>query len=256
MPNPIGAHADRVRAVRELLASKGRRSQGRFAFEGPTLLDEALASNVEILEIFATERTFATNPALAQLDARGIDVFITDDRVASKISDLETPTGIVAVTNVRHAPVDAVLGGRLTLILADVSDPGNAGTLLRSAEAFGVTGLIFGRFGVDPHHPKVVRGSMGAIFRLPIAVANPDEAGPVAARLGTRVLGLAANGATLDRETFAGPVALVVGQERHGLGIWDAVCARRIAIPMHGRAESLNAAVAGSIALYEASKHL
>ncbi len=256
MPKWIGAHADRAQAVGELLGSKGRRAQGRFAFEGPTLLDEALRSDVEILEIYATERAFEASATLDRLDAQGLDVFLVDDRVASKISDLETPTGIVSVAKVRYAPAPETLAGRLTLVLADVGDPGNAGTLLRSAEAFGVTGLIFGRFGVDPYHPKVVRGSMGAVFRLPLTVATPDEIALAAPAFGTLFLGLAANGDPIEREAFAQRCALVVGQERHGLGTWENLCTRRVAIAMRGRTESLNAAVAGSIALYEASKHM
>ncbi|MDP9025167.1 MAG: RNA methyltransferase, partial [Candidatus Eremiobacteraeota bacterium] len=224
MPLWIGGHSERIARVRDLLTTKGRREQGRFAFEGPTLLDEAIASKAELLEIYATERAFASNPALGQLDALGTGVFLMDERVAAKISDLETPTGLVTVATMRYAPLRDILEGRLTLILADLNDPGNAGTLMRSAEAFGASGAVFGRFGVDPYHPKVVRGSMGAIFRLPVAVANPDDLVPEFAGRGLRVIGLSAAGEPLAPAAFAGTSALVVGHERHGLGTWEALC--------------------------------
>lgn len=256
MPLWTGGHAERVARVRELLTNKGRREQGRFTFEGPTLLDEAIRSGAEILEVYATQRVYESNATIAELDSRGVDVFLMDERVASKTSDLETPTGLLVVTPTRFAPLREILSGRLTLILADLNDPGNAGTLIRSAEAFGATGLIFGRFGVDPYHPKVVRGAMGTLFRLPLAVATPDDAGPILQVLGTVVSGLTADGTPLGSTSFEPPAALVVGHERLGLGTWEALGARRLAIPMSGPTESLNAAVAGSIALYEASKGL
>lgn len=254
MPIQIGGHSDRAGRLRDLLTSRGRSDQGRFAFEGPTLLDEALKSGVEILEIYATERALQAHPIVARMDAGGTDVFLMDERIAAKTSDLETPTGLISVAKTRFASLGEIFSGRLTLILADLNDPGNAGTLLRSAEAFGATSLVFGRFGIDPYHPKVVRGSMGAIFRLPLAVATADEVQNAAATPGPLVLGLTADGDPIRPADFAGPVALVVGHERHGLGAWETLCARRIAIPMPGKAESLNAAIAGSIALYEASR--
>jgi TrmH family RNA methyltransferase len=142
----------------------------------------------------------------------------------------------------------------VVLGLADVNAPGNAGTLLRSAEAFGITRVICGSRGAEPHLPKVVRGAMGAIFRLRIAVATPADLNAV---LGDwEVTGLAAEGEPLDRLHWHSHSLLLVGNERHGLGPWQALCTRRAAIAMRGAAESLNAGVAGSIALYEATKRL
>ncbi len=254
MPVHAGAHGDRVQRARDLLATKGRREQARFTFEGPTLLEEALQSGIEIEEIFATEGVFAQSPTLQELEARGIDVALVDDRTARKLSDLDTPTGLVAVTATRFATLTEILNAPLSLILADLNDPGNAGTLLRSAEAFGAAGVIFGRFGVDPYHPKVVRGAMGAIFRLKIAVASPDDIDSIADEFEATLLGLSASGESLSHVGFPPSAALLVGHERHGLGPWERLCARHVAIPMRGPTESLNAAVAGSIALYEASR--
>ena len=254
MPTRAGAHADRVQRARELLATKGRREYGRFTFEGPTLLNEALQSGVAIDEIYATDAVFDQNPALEALETRGIEIAIVDDRTARKLSDLDTPTGLVAVAPMRFASVAEILGSPLSLVLADLNDPGNAGTLLRSAEAFGAGGVLFGRFGVDPYHPKVVRSAMGAIFRLNIAVASPEDAESAAVETAATFYGLTADGDPITEAGFTPPSSIVVGHERQGLGTWERLCSRRLAIPMQGPTESLNAAVAGSIALYEASR--
>jgi TrmH family RNA methyltransferase len=251
----LGAHAEKVQAVRELLATKGRREQGRFAFEGPTLLEEAARSGVAISEAFVTESVYSHNASVRALEERGTAVFLVDDRTMTKISDLDTPTGLVMTASMQLKPVSELLkNNTTTLVLADLNDPGNAGTLLRSAEAFGAGGVVFGRFGVDPYHPKVVRGAMGAMFRLGLSVAEPNELATAATAAQAVTFGLAAGGEPLRASAFAPRSVLVVGHERRGLGAWESVCARQLAIPMRGPTESLNAAVAGSIALYEASK--
>lgn len=253
MATVTGAHADRIGRVRDLLAAKGRREQGAFTFEGPTLLEEALRSDAEIHEIYVTDRVLGGNPIVGKLDRTGFPVFLVDDRTMAKISDLETPTGIVAVAPLRYTPLEQLLGGPLTLVLADLNDPGNVGTLLRSAEAFGASGVALGALGVDPYHPKVVRGAMGAIFRLGLAVTEPAGCQAAALAAGADLVGLDAAGESLRAHTWGPRTALVVGHERRGLGPWGAICKRRIAIPMAEPTESLNAAVAGSIALYEAA---
>ncbi|HUZ50900.1 MAG TPA: RNA methyltransferase [Candidatus Dormibacteraeota bacterium] len=254
MPSRLGAHADRIGEVRDLLTVRGRREQQRFAFEGATLLDEALRSGVAIESIYATEASYEASPAIVALERDGTQIYLVDDRTAAKISDLQTPTGIVAVAPIVLARAqDLFEAPGLVLILADLNDPGNAGTLLRSAEAFGATTAVFGRFGVDPHHPKVVRGSMGATFRLRLCVAEAPEVSAAARARGALLWGLDASGEPLQHQRFPERAGLVVGHERRGLGAWGDVCDRRLAIQMRGSGESLNAAVAGSIALYAAS---
>jgi len=256
MATQLGNRAERLSRVRALRTVKGRREQGRFAFEGETLLAEAVAAEFPIAEIYATQAAYDSVALLRELDAGGTPAFVLEPATAAGISDLVTPSGIVAVGPTRlRSPAELVKGDAPLLVLADVGDPANAGTLLRSADAFGCTGVLLGPLGVDPYHPKLVRGSMGAIFRLSLAVAGPDEFGQVAAAAGLRVLGLASGGAPLAHEEWRPPFAIVVGNERHGLGAWQALCERVIAIPMTGPAESLSAAVAGSIALYEASRN-
>ncbi|HZY98019.1 MAG TPA: RNA methyltransferase [Candidatus Baltobacteraceae bacterium] len=257
MPLRLGVHADRLSEIRALHAAKGRRQSGRFAFEGPTLLREAHTHGFPIEEIYATQEAYDAEPLVAELEAAGTAAFIVEPRSAQKISDLETPPGIVAVSAMKFATLDELFGGDgVVLVLADLSDPGNAGTLLRTADAFGCRGAIAGTSGTDPYHPKVVRAAMGALFRLPVAPGEPEEVARAAAAAGYEIAGMTAQGEPIGTPLLPGRLALAVGNERLGLGRWEAVLDRRLAIPMAGQAESLNAAVAGSIALYEATKGL
>ncbi|MBV9719154.1 MAG: RNA methyltransferase [Candidatus Eremiobacteraeota bacterium] len=256
MAAPLGRHAQRLRAAAALRSVKGRREQRRFRFEGATLLGEAAAAGFPILELYATQAAYESTPLLRRLEDDGTPLFIADEGALAAISDVTTPTGIVAVGPIRLTPPGALFTlGTPILMLADLNDPANAGTLLRAADAFGAPGILFGSHGVDPYHPKVVRGSMGALFRLAVSVADATEARHGASLAKVRMVGLAAGGPDLREETWQGPVALVVGNERRGLGEWGDLCERVLAIAMPGRAESLSAAVAGSIALYEASRN-
>jgi RNA methyltransferase, TrmH family len=248
----LGLHAERLARVRALQAAKGRRVQQRFAFEGPTLLEEARLSGFPIDEVFCTTQAYQESSAVHNLEALGIPTFIVPDRAMANISDLASPSGIVAVAPMQLKPVGEPSAGEcVILILADINDPSNAGTLLRSADAFGCRRVIFGRLGVDPYHPKVVRGSMGAIFRVAVALGDPEELTAITPRL--HCIGLSAQGAPVTQHSWRVPTGLVVGNERQGLGRWRERCEHLIAIPMTGRAESLSAAVAGSIGLYEAT---
>jgi RNA methyltransferase, TrmH family len=257
MATQLGSRAERLIAVRALRAVKGRREQGRFAFEGATLLAEAVESGAGVAELYVTQSAYDSQPLVRRLEAAATPVFLLDEAAAARISDLATPSGIVAVAPVRlTATRDVFHRPSPILVLADLNDPANVGTLLRSADAFGCTGVVFGRLGVDPYNPKVVRGSMGALFRLTIGVDDPGSVGQAAKAAGVRLLGLASRGAPLTQESWTPPLGLVIGNERHGLGGWASLCDAILAIPMSGRAESLSAAVAGSIALYEASRFL
>lgn len=255
MPTSLGAHNARIESVRDLLTKKGRRERSRFTFEGPTLLADALAAQTAIEALYVTQSAYNATEIVRGVESAGVPVYIVDERSMARISDVQTPSGIVGV-----APVVLYGAGELlaepgtVLALADVNDPGNAGTLLRSAEAFGVTRVIFGPRGAEPHLPKVVRGAMGAVFRLRMAVAAPAELHAVLGEW--EVTGLAGQGRPLDQLHWHSHNLLLVGNERRGLGPWEPLCTRSGAIPMAGQAESLNAGVAGSIALYEATKHL
>ncbi len=253
MPTPLGAHNARLSLVRELLTKKGRQQHARFSFEGPTLLEEALRAGVPVEAVYATPERYESSPPLQMAESHGIGVYLVDDRSMARISDLDTPPGIVAVAPITLEPLEKLLEAPgIVLLLADVNDPGNAGTLLRTADAFGVDRVVFGSEGAAPHNPKVVRAAMGSIFRVRLATAQPDGLSHAAAS--RRVTGLTARGEPLRGLEWHESDVLVVGSERRGLGDWARVCSRYAAIPMLGQAESLNAAAAGSIALYEATK--
>ncbi|HEX3369379.1 MAG TPA: RNA methyltransferase [Candidatus Cybelea sp.] len=251
----IGAHSPRLSRVRKLRSPKGRAEHELFAFEGPTLLQEARASSFAIEELFVTPEAYETTPLVREIEADGATVYLVDPAGAKQLSDLTSPPGIVAVAQPRRWDLRTIFEGTSpVLILADLGDPANVGTLLRSADAFGCGGVVFGRLGVEPYHPKVIRGSMGAVFRLRMAVADPPQVAAAAAAGHVRLLGLDARGTELAGELYERPAAVVVGHERHGLGRWEGFCDSLIALPMRGRAESLSAGVAGSIALFEASR--
>src|SRR6516164_4918454 len=147
MPVRLGVHARRLGNVRALRSVKGRREQQRFAFEGATLLEEARSAEYTIEELYTTEPAYEATPLVRELDAYGIPTFIVDQQCAVTLSDLKTPS-ILAVAPIRLVPVGELFGrGRPVLVLADVNDPANAGTLLRSADAFGCRGVVFGRLG-------------------------------------------------------------------------------------------------------------
>ena len=253
MPTPLGAHNPRIAFARELLTKKGRKAHARFAFEGPTLLHEALEAGAHVESVFVTAGEYDDASAVARAEARGAAVYAVDERTMQRISDLETPSGIVAIAPLQLEPAASLFQAPgIVLALADVSDPGNAGTLLRSAEAFGIQRVVFGSRGAEPHLPKVVRSAMGALFRVRLAVASADE---IAQHVSNwQVTGLTSEGEPLSGLKWAVRSLLLVGSERRGLGTWQRLCTRFAAIPMRGDAESLNAAIAGSIALYEAAK--
>jgi RNA methyltransferase, TrmH family len=252
----LGANAPRLTALGALVKRKGHYDRERFAFEGATLLREAEQSGLVIEELYATQAAYDATPLVQQLDASGTPTFVIEEKSAAKVSDLETSPGIIAVAaRAERNLKDLFATAGLILVLADLNDPGNAGTLVRSAEAFGAAGVVFGRSGVDPYHPKVVRGAMGSLFRLPPAIAGPENLREAALAAGVPVFGLTSGGEAIDGVDFGPATALIVGHERHGLGRWEPVCDRSVALPMAGPAESLNAAVAGSIALFAAARN-
>ncbi len=235
------------------MRKKGRREHGRFIFEGATLLAEAARAGTTIQTLYATPSAYRDSTLVRELEDGGVETFIVDDRTFAKISDVESPSGIAAVaTSALTGLSDLLSAPGLVLLLAGLNDPGNAGTLLRSADAFGVSRVIFGSSGVEPFHPKVVRSAMGATFRLRLAVTEPADLQRAAA--GWQIVGTASHGTAIEAEGWAERSILIVGHERNGMGEWAGLCDRTVWIPMRQGADSLNAAVAGSLALYEATR--
>lgn len=198
---------------------------------------------------------------IARLRDAGVPVREVARGVLARVASTVTPQPVVAVATWRDvSPRDAFAefaGDGAVVVAVDVADPGNAGTIMRSAEAAGVAGLVFCGNSVDPHNPKVVRASAGAIFGIP--VVEGEDPVHVLDALGAQrrrsVAAVARAGTPYDRCDLRGPVVLVVGGEARGLS--DAVVERadeRVTIPMAGRAESLNVGVACSVLAFEAAR--
>ena len=222
--------------------------------EGVSLVEEALAGSLPVRELRVTAETRSL-PAVLAAEARGIPVVEVSERGLARISSLETPPGIMAVAETAPSSLSGLLAGPgLVLLLAGIADPGNAGTLVRAAEAFGAGGVIFGAGGVDPYGPKTVRAAMGSLFRLPHAVAEASAVLEAAAAAGRPIVAADRSGVDLADFRFPARPVLAIGAERGGVRAWLGRWDEAVSIPHAGPTDSLNAAVAGAIVLYEWSK--
>ena len=219
--------------------------------DGPVLLAEALAAGVEVREVIAEPD--ADRAALDRAEAAGAVVQEVAAGVLAKAAGTVTPQPVVAVAAL---PADPPLVARqLAVVAVDLNDPGNAGTLLRSADASGVDLVVFCGDSVDPYNPKCVRAAAGSLFRLPVVrAAGTDETLAGLRAAGIRLLGTAARGGTVyDHVDYAVPSAVVLGNEAHGLATAiESSLDELVTIPMCGPAESLNVGMAGTIVCFEA----
>jgi TrmH family RNA methyltransferase len=247
-----------VQRLRRLSGRRAARSEeGRFVVDGPVLLAEALDAGLTLDEVFAAPG--ADPVLLARCAEVGVPVHDIDSEVLRKAVDAVTPQGMATIAHrpevAREVALAAAAQGGLTLVLVDIADPGNAGTLLRAAEAAGAAAVLFCGDSVDPCNPKCVRASAGALFHLP--VADGGDARTVLDELGAAGVQTVATvvraGVAHDELDLTVPSALVLGSEAHGLAPELAARASvRCSIPMAGRSESLNVAMAGSVLAFEA----
>jgi len=253
MPLRLGLHSPKLDAVAKLRTKAGRAEQCRYAIEGATLLDEALRVGLEPEAIYVTECGLAALDRLpGEVAARAL---LVPERAFARLSDVETPSGVLAVLPLALLPVEELLrDGAPALVLAGVSDPGNAGALLRSAEIFGIRAVVFGAGGVEPHAPKVVRASMGAFFRLRLASATAEDVLATARDAAYTIVAADRSGTALPEFVFPERPLIAIGNERHGVGGWLPRWDRAVSIPQPGAGESLNAAVAGGIIFYAFSQ--
>ncbi|QZY30550.1 TrmH family RNA methyltransferase [Nocardioides coralli] len=258
---PLVAGNARVKAARRLSRRSVRAERRLFLADGPKATGAALATPDRVVEVFATERATAAYAELRDRAARqGVAWTLVEDRAMAGLSDSVTPAGVVAVCRFLEQPLPAALAsGDLLVVCADVRDPGNAGTVIRTADAVGADAVVLAGRSVDPYNPKTVRASVGSLFQLPLAVAaEPAEAVRAAQQAGAVVL--AADGAgevdLFDADDLLrGPVAWLFGNEAWGLpaelaGLAD----HRVAIPITGGAESLNLATAAAVCLYATAR--
>lgn len=238
-----------------------RHEAGEYLIDGPTLLAEALDSGVNLDRVFVESKSIDD----AVVDrARGVTrVQEVSDGTLAKVLDLVNPNGMVAVAKMGTTPFssspglsDAVGGADLLLVLVDVADPGNVGTMLRAAEASGCAGVVVAGDSTDPFSPKVVRASAGSLFRLPVYLADdPVETLESIRSVGLRALATVVGEGQAPEDIELRGSAIVIGNEAHGLDREIvAVCDGMITVPMTGRVESLNAAMAATVVLFEAAR--
>ena len=244
---------DKVKLIRALADRKHRLKEGRFVIEGARLIDDALAANLTPDWIFCAERlTSRAQETLERLKKRGVEIIPVSDAVLKTCSDTETPQGLIAVLPFPQLPIPSV--PTMILIADSLRDPGNLGTLLRSAAASDVDAVLLSPETVDAYNPKVVRSAMGAHFHVPIFEAAWAE---IADRVqGMNVYLAAVDGAqSYTAVDWTQPSALIVGSEASGASK-DAMqlATQRISIPLSCEVESLNAAVAASVIVFEAKR--
>ena len=253
----------RVRAVAKLAKKAARAESGLFLLEGPQAVAEALTFRPQlVVELYATPTALERYTDIAQtaVDA-GVDVEFVTEEVLGAMADTVTPQGFVAVCHQFPTAVKDVFGAspRLIAILEEVRDPGNAGTIVRAADAAGADAVVFSGRTVDLYNPKVVRSSTGSIFHLPVAVGATLEDALVRARAaGLTVLAADVKGEDLlmarNEGVLAGPTAWLFGNEARGLPDEQLELADRVVrVPVYGHAESMNLATAASVCLYESA---
>lgn len=246
----------RIKLARKLQRRRAREQSGLCLLEGMRLVADAWSAGI-LFECVFVARRFALqmeqNPLFLALEQAGIPLFLVDEALLGDISDTVAPQGVVALAAIPALPARQRTG--LALVLDGVGDPGNAGTLLRSAAAASAGLVIFGPDTVDAFSPKVLRAGMGAHFRIPIQLCATWA--EVEAALGSQRQLYVADAqaqAGFDEVDWRQPAGLVIGSETHGPSQSAQAVAIPIAIPMQGGVESLNAAVAGSVILFEAAR--
>jgi TrmH family RNA methyltransferase len=241
----------RVKQLRAAFAGQARLSSGLIAIEGEHLLEESVRSQQALKTVFISERR-----ELPSFVPGGVEVIRLANDVFQSCVETQSPQGIAALLVPPIYTLDDILRGTpLLLIAVGLQDPGNLGTLIRSAEAFGATGILTTPGTVSPWNQKAMRASAGSVFRVPTAAATP-EVMEALEQQSVRLLAAMKDEATpIDQASLTGPVAFLIGNEGAGLAEgWLAMADERITIPCPGWVESLNAAVAGSLLLYEASR--
>ncbi len=254
----------RVKSARRLAKRAFRRREQQFLAEGPQAVREALALDGVLVELFTTAEAEGRHQDLVtRAEKADVPVFRVGGEIMAELAQTVTPQGLLAVCSFVETPLESVLTPppRLVTVLAHVRDPGNAGTVLRTADAAGADSVIFTDASVDPYNGKCVRASAGSLFHLPVVV-GPRFDTVVPALKGAGLTIIAADGAgtrslddALDSGMLAGPTAWVFGNEAWGLPdeILSAVD-EVVSVPIYGGAESLNLATAAAVCLYTSAR--
>jgi TrmH family RNA methyltransferase len=257
-----GAHSPRLKAARRLTKRAFRQRERAFLAEGPQAVAEAFHCGARVTDLFVTVPARSRHGELVTaVAAAGIPVHVVSGEVMDELAQTVTPQGVLAVCGFVDVPLAEISRPELVALLANVRDPGNAGTVLRTADAAGADAVVFADASVDPYNGKCVRASAGSLFHLPVVAGT--RLGDAAAALrasGLRIVAADGRaGRSLDdpevRARLAGPTAWMFGNEAWGLPTeLVALADESVAVPIYGRAESLNLAAAAAVCLYASAR--
>ncbi len=242
-----------VKILRKASSRGAATSQGFALAESPRLLEEALRAGIDIGGVFATE---AARPKVERMLPPHLNVTlrILDEKLFAECAATVRSQGVLALVKLPRSNCEVVLGG-FAVVLDSVRDAGNAGTIVRSAEAFGASGAVFLKGSASPMHPKTLRAAAGSLFRLPLVHGvDREKFLEAVGAAGTKLYAAAARGdVSVGDADFSGPAAVVVGSEGHGIAPVLLRSATVVSVPVE-RVESLNAAAAAAVILYEAAR--
>jgi TrmH family RNA methyltransferase len=245
--------------IKDIIQIREKRAKFRhtaFLIEGPHLVEMALNAGVQIKEVFATEAFINTKEHQVMLKKIAETVFEVSEQILKKITDTETPQGIVAVAGCEPGTLDTLtLKAKPLLVVLDaIQDPGNLGTIIRTADAAGADAVILLSGSCDAFMPKVIRATAGSIFNLPLVYAEPDTLVDWLSKKNIKLAVTAADaGKTVFDADLGGNIAIAFGNEAHGVSDQLKKAADLfLQIPIFGKAESLNVATSAAICLYEA----
>ena len=251
----------RIKEITELVSKASARKKWQlYPVEGIKMFVEI--PKEDLCEVWMSERFAKEHPEIVKEIPSGVSSFLVSDPVFAKISDTQTPQGILAVVRQKvYTTADMIAKDRgtpLLILLENLQDPGNLGTILRSSEGAGVTGVILSADSVDPYNPKVIRSTMGAIFRVPHLISEDlQKTAEELKAAGVRIYAahLDAGSKSYDTVDWNEPSAILIGNESKGLTeAMTAAADEKVHIPMLGKVESLNAAVAASLIAFEAAR--
>ena len=259
-----GVHSPRLKAARRLNKRAFRQRERAFLAEGPQAVAEAFHCEAQVTDLFVTVPARTRHRDLvAAIAAAGIPVHVVSGEVMDELAQTVTPQGLLAVCGFVDVPLAEVARAApaLVALLANVRDPGNAGTVLRTADAAGAHAVVFADASVDPYNGKCVRASAGSLFHLPVVAGTRlEEAVATLRGAGLRIVAADGRaGRSLDdpevRARLAGPTAWMFGNEAWGLPPeLVALADEPVAVPIYGRAESLNLAAAAAVCLYASAR--
>lgn len=254
----LTVRSNKISSALDLLNKKNRILRSEFLVEGPHSVEEVVKANL-CKHVFVT-RDFAltNNKLMSEIAKKRIDIYEAEDLAIEKLSETLSPQGIIAVadfvaTKLEDEDIDIA---NFAVVLSNVRDPGNAGTIIRVADAAGADLVVFAGTSVDPHNGKVVRASAGSIFNLPVRQdSNVGQVLESFQKSGKKVF--IADGVSKkswDEVDLTEPLVWVMGNEAWGIKDEDAPVGTRVSIPIYGKAESLNVATAAALCLYETAK--